>query len=67
MGNIIGPFPAPLEKIKNNYRYQIIIKSRDEDLEQLKEIIKWVCILNRYKINLTGIKFNIDINPNSIL
>ncbi|MCF6462703.1 primosomal protein N' [Clostridium sp. Cult1] len=67
MGNIIGPFPAPLEKIKNNYRYQIIIKSRDEDLEQLKEIIEWVCILNRYKINLTGVKFNIDINPNSIL
>lgn len=65
--NIIGPFPAPLEKIKKNYRYQIIIKSKDEYMEQLKKIIEWVCILNRDKIDLTGVKFNIDINPNSIL
>ncbi|MCF6466434.1 primosomal protein N' [Clostridium sp. Cult2] len=65
--NIIGPFPAPLEKIKKNYRYQIIIKSKDEYMNQLKKLIEWVCIYNRNKINLTGVKFNIDINPNSIL
>lgn len=65
--SIVGPFPAPLEKIKKNYRYQIIIKSKDEYMEQLKQVIEWVCILNRNKIDLTGVKFNIDINPNSIL
>ncbi|NLJ98337.1 MAG: primosomal protein N' [Tissierellia bacterium] len=64
---IIGPFPAPLEKIKNNYRYQILIKCLDKDINELKNIVKWVCILNEYKIELKGIKFNIDINPNSIL
>ncbi|GMG97195.1 primosomal protein N' [Tepidimicrobium xylanilyticum] len=65
--NIIGPFPAPLERIKNNYRYQIIIKCKNEYLDKLKTAIEWVFIYNRYKVDVTGIKFNIDINPNSIL
>jgi primosomal protein N' (replication factor Y) len=65
--DVIGPYPAPLEKIKNNYRFQILIKSKDEYMDELKNIIKWVCILNRDGIDLKGIKFNIDINPNSIL
>lgn len=67
VNNIIGPFPAPLEKIKNNYRFQILIKCDDEYINQLKSIIEWVCIINRDRINFKGIKFNIDINPNSIL
>lgn len=64
---VAGPFPAPLEKIRSNYRYQILIKCLDKDIDEIKNIIKWVCILNKYKIELKGIKFNIDINPNSIL
>ena len=64
---LIGPYPAPLEKIKNKYRYQILIKCPDEDLNRFKSIIKWVCILNKHGLNLNGVKFNIDINPNSIL
>lgn len=65
--NVIGPFPAPLEKIKRNYRFQILIKSNDENIEELKDIIKRVCVTNVNKINFEGIKLNIDINPNSIL
>ena len=65
--NVIGPYPAPLEKIKNNYRFQILIKSRDEYMDKLKNIIEWVCIINRHKNNLKGIRFSIDVNPNSIL
>ena len=65
--NIIGPNPAPLEKIKNNYRFQIIIKSQDKDMYKLKKIIEWVCIYNEYGLELNGVKLNIDINPNSIL
>lgn len=37
--NVIGPYPAPLEKIKKNYRYQILIKCRDEQLEELKKTL----------------------------
>jgi len=65
--DIIGPYPAPLEKIKSNYRYQILIKCTDEHIDKLRDIIKWVCILNKGKINLDNIKFSIDVNPNSIL
>ena len=65
--DIIGPFPAPLEKIKNNYRYQLLIKCPDEFIEEIKSIIEWVCILNRNNLDLKGVKFNIDVNPSSIL
>jgi primosomal protein N' (replication factor Y) len=65
--DILGPYPAPIEKIKNNYRYQILIKCSDEHIDKLKDIIRWVCILNKRKINLDDIKFSIDVNPNSIL
>ena len=65
--DIIGPFPAPLERIKNNFRYQILIKCSNKYMERLKTVIEWVFIDNRNKIDLRGIKFNIDINPNSIL
>lgn len=67
LDDIIGPYPAPLEKIKNNYRYQILIKCEDEQLDELREIVKWVCILNKDKIDFNNIKFSIDINPNTIL
>lgn len=67
LGNLRGPNPAPLEKIKNNYRFQVLIKSPDEYLGKLKDIIEWVCIENTKEIDFTGIKLNIDINPNSIL
>lgn len=67
-GNYInGPNPAPLEKIKNNYRWQVIVKVEDKYLDTMKELIEKVCIKNEYKIDMGGIKLSIDINPNSIL
>ncbi len=65
--NISGPYPAPLERIKNNYRWQIILKIKNEDIEKLKEVIKRVCIINEYKFELENIKISIDINPSSLL
>ncbi len=64
--NIYGPSPAPLERIKNNYRYQILIKCKDNDLEMLKSLISRVYINNNDKL-YKNVKFNIDVNPNSIL
>ena len=65
--HISGPYPAALERIKNNFRWQILLKITDEDLDQFKDLIKEVCIINRYKIELDNIKINIDINPSSLL
>ena len=64
---LIGPNPAPIEKIKNNYRWQILIKVEDEQMERLKTLVNRVCILNEYNLNTEGIKYSIDINPNTIL
>ena len=36
-------------------------------MEKLKYIVEWVYIKNKGKLDLTEIKFNIDINPKSIL
>ena len=64
---LIGPNPAPIEKIKNNYRWQILIKVEDKQMERLKYLVNRVCILNEYNLNTEGIKYSIDINPNTIL
>ncbi|NLV89065.1 MAG: primosomal protein N' [Tissierellia bacterium] len=65
--HIIGPYPAPLERINNNFRWQILIKSHKNNINSLKALIKRVCINNEYKLNTVGTKISIDINPNSIL
>lgn len=65
--NISGPYPAPLERIKNNFRWQILLKITNEDMDSLKTVIKRVCITNENKLNLDDIKINIDINPSSLL
>lgn len=64
---IIGPHPAPLEKIKNNYRWNIIIKSDKQYMRSFKNILKRVLINNEYNLSIKDIKISIDINPNSIL
>ncbi|NLY47154.1 MAG: primosomal protein N' [Tissierella sp.] len=64
---IIGPYPAPLEKIKKNYRYQIIIKVEEVYKDELKDLIYRVCIINEYNLKMDDIKVSIDINPNTIL
>lgn len=65
--NISGPMPSPISKVKNKYRYQMLIKANDKDLKMIKNIIYWVCIKNNYNIPLDKIIISIDINPNSIM
>ncbi len=64
---IIGPYPAPLEKIKDNFRWQIILKSKKQDIKSFKTLLKRVLIDNEYKLNMEGINISIDIDPISIL
>lgn len=64
---VIGPYPAPLEKIKNNFRWQILIKGKKEERNSLKTLLKRVCIDNEYKLKIDDVKISIDIDPNSIL
>lgn len=64
---LIGPYPAPLEKINNNYRWLILIKTEKKDFIKLKSFIKRVYTNNEYKLQLDQVKYSIQINPNSIM
>lgn len=65
--HMVGPNPAPLEKIKNKYRWQIILKIKNSHMECMKNIIKRVCILNELNLKLDNVKFSIDVNPLTIM
>lgn len=64
---ILGPNPAPIYKIRNNYRYQIMIKCRDEEIEIIKKILKNLVINKKNDKKYRNIKISIDINPTSII
>lgn len=59
IASIVGPVPAPIAKIKNNYRYRILIKCTDCDAyaPQLREIYE------KYGSGARDVFLNIDINP----
>ncbi len=65
--NILGPNPAPISKIKSNYRWQIIIKCKDFEIDEIKGIIEEICITDWNEKEYDDIRFNIDINPNSMM
>lgn len=67
VSEIIGPYSAVLDKIKNNYRYQIIIKSPKKESRNVKEILDSILVKNLKKIDFKLVKFNIDVNPISII
>lgn len=58
---VLGPVSSPIARIKNRYRYQCMIKYKNEP--KLEEIL--VQIRERYKneIARNGLQINIDMNP----
>ena len=63
---ILGPNPSLVYKVKDRYRYQILLKCEDDELTEIKKIIKKICIIDKGKIK-TDVNINIDVNPTSIL
>lgn len=61
---MLGPCPCILSKIKEHYRWQIIIKGKFDSY--LASNIKKI-IYDNLKDVYTEVKVNIDINPNSLL
>ncbi|MGN1298397.1 MAG: hypothetical protein ACI4UE_00205 [Candidatus Scatovivens sp.] len=57
---IYNPVPSPIDKIKNNYRWRIIIKGR-VNLLLLEKIEKAIYIDNK------DISLVVDINPNNMM
>ncbi|RMF61981.1 MAG: primosomal protein N' [Calditrichaeota bacterium] len=66
---ILGPAPAPLVKLKNKYRYQILIKQPkniDPSMKQVRHLLK-EGIYKHPEIKKWPVEINIDVDPIEIL
>ncbi|NIO11768.1 MAG: hypothetical protein GTO40_28600 [Deltaproteobacteria bacterium] len=58
---ILGPAPAPIEKLRNRYRWQILLKgNKGPDLFQLAHFA-------RSSHKSTGVRLHIDVDPYNML
>lgn len=64
---IFLPNPCLISKVKNKYRWQIIIKDEEIKLENLKKLVKYICIDKSEKLFDKNINISIDINPSSLI
>jgi primosomal protein N' (replication factor Y) (superfamily II helicase) len=62
---ILGPAPSPLSKLKNRYRWQVILKGKS--VVDLKEIMG-KAIKDLYEYSVTGgISLSLDLDPMGIM
>lgn len=61
---ILGPAPAPLDKLKNNYRWQVLLKGAD--LEELHLICRQV-EGRRQEMQQGGSRIVVDVDPENMM
>ncbi|MEG0855062.1 MAG: primosomal protein N' [Terrisporobacter sp.] len=64
---ILGPSPCAISKINQNYRYQLLFKDDNIEINLLKGIIKYICITKKEVVFDKDINISVDVNPNNIL
>lgn len=64
---ILGPNPCAISKINQNYRYQLLFKDDNIEINLLKGIIKYICITKKEIVFDKDVNISIDVNPNNIL
>ena len=57
--SILGPAPAPIEKIRNNYRYRILLKCKDAD--EIHELLRG--IYEKHEKGRRKVYMTLDTNP----
>ncbi len=65
--SIFGPNPALISKIKESYRWQILIKYKKINYKEVRYIVNDICNLNRKEILENNVKLSLDIDPYNIL
>jgi primosomal protein N' (replication factor Y) len=58
---VLGPAPAPIERIKQRYRWQVLVKSRERP-----ELRAALATLSSYRAS-SGVRVSIDVDPVSML
>ena len=61
---ILGPATSPMEKAKDNYRYQMLLKYEKEDISKVQSILQ---VLSNKKDEVKGLVLNIENNPYNML
>ncbi len=64
---IMGPAPAPIEKIKKMWRVHIIIKSINKKNQIISKFIFEKIGLSIFEKQLNGVKVTLDIDPISMM
>lgn len=63
---ILGPVPAPIAKIQNKYRYQILLKSdrrRDAGGKQVRSAVRSAAGQFRDRKRFRGVQIAVDVDP----
>ena len=60
--SVCGPMPASIEKIKDEYRYQLLLKDK-----KTENLIKSTQIIKAYLQKKGGVKYDFDIDPIDLL
>jgi primosomal protein N' (replication factor Y) len=63
---VLGPNPAILGRIKENYRWQILLKYQSVDHENIKSIINYICNINKNKYIENNVSLIFDMKPYNI-
>ncbi|SKC87240.1 primosomal protein N' [Maledivibacter halophilus] len=63
---LLGPNPAILGRIKDNYRWQILLKYQSVDHETIKGIINYICNKNKNKYIESNVGLIFDMKPYNI-
>lgn len=64
---VLGPNPSIINKVKDSYRYQLLLKDVDVPFRLLKKTVKYLLTDNRGRYIPGNISCNIDINPCTII
>ncbi|MDF2945928.1 MAG: primosome assembly protein PriA [Bacillales bacterium] len=62
---ILGPVVSPISRIQNKFRYQCLIKYKEE--KQIVPVLKNIIDLNQKEITTRGLSINIDLHPNTFM
>ena len=65
--NILGPAPAPLEKINNMWRSHLIIKTRDKEKGSIHHFLYQNIGFSIFERNKQGVRIQVDIDPVSMM
>ncbi len=64
---VLGPVPAPILKVRNKYRYHILVKAPDEDT--LNKAVEWIFQSweeNKLEKKFKGTRLIVDVDPVSL-